>query len=401
MTKKVLSILATLLLLAASVAAQAEGFTPGSYTGCAQGFGGPVEVTVEVSEDTIVSVHVDSHNETLGIGSRAVDELPQQMILAQSADVEAISGASVTSNALAFAVNYALALARGETPGPDPNLVDEPQKTVFDEGWSVQPQLGLVKGHYYREEERFRQGHLGVLEVVADDDGALIYIYFNELCRGNYYNRYYQNVPKRLSDYNFDMGKKKGVAWIQGVISAENQMLAAQSLTTDLDVVSGASNSVLQSLQPLAVKIDARLDEGTTARYYSYAQVLGGGLTGKLEIVVNDGQIERVHYDEIFADSPEEIENESFKAFYRQSKYESVLFDEPSRIGFNVQIDLLNEEVRRTQDLFAIDMLPATSDTGDYANTGFTIRNTAWDNYLSMARILYDEMIADGVLAAR
>ena len=88
MTKKVLSILAALLLLAASVAAQAEGFTPGSYTGCAQGFGGPVEVTVEVSEDAIVSIHVGNHNETLGIGSRAVDELPQQMILAQSADVE-------------------------------------------------------------------------------------------------------------------------------------------------------------------------------------------------------------------------------------------------------------------------------------------------------------------------
>ena len=66
-----------------------------------------------------------------------------------------------------------------------------------------------------------------------------------------------------------------------------------------------------------------------------------------------------------------------------------------------MQFDLLNELVRETQDLFDIHTLPATSDTGDYANTGFTIRNTAWDNYLRMAQIVYDEMIKDGVIAAK
>ncbi len=381
--------------------AQAATYTPGTYAGAAMGYGGAIELDVEVSEDAILSVHVKSNNETLGIGSRAVDALPAAMVEAQSAQVDLVSGATVSSKAMMFAADYALALARGEKPAADPKLVEEKPKTIYEEGWSVQPTLGLTKGHYFREEELFRQGHLGVLEVVTNDAGEFVYIYFNELCRGNYYNRYYQNVPKRMSDYNFDMGKKKGAAWIQGIISAEQQMLANQSLTADVEVVSGASNSVVQSLVPLAKKIDARLSEGTDQMYYSYAEALGGGLTGKIEVVVQDGKIIRVHYDEIFADTEDEIENEKFKKFYRQSKYESVLFDEPSRIGFNVQIDLLNELVQQTQDLFDIHTLPATSDTGDYANTGFTIRNTAWDNYLRMAQIVYDEMIADGVIAAK
>lgn len=394
-------VLCLILLCTLALGAHAQSYSAGKYTGAAMGYGGAIEIEIEVSQDAILSVHVNSNNETLGIGSRAIDTLPGEMVAQQTADVDALSGATVTSKAMTFAANYALALARGEQPEADPALAEEKPKTVFEEGWSVQPQLGLLKGNYFREEELFRQGHLGVLEVVTNDAGELIHVYFNELCRGNYYNRYYQNVPKRMSDYNFTMGVKKGAGWIQGVISAEQQILANQSLTAEVDTVSGASNSVLQSLMPLAAKIDARLAEGTKAKYYSYAEVLGGGLTGKIEVVVEDGLITRVHYDEIFADTPEEIENEAFKNLYRQSKYESVTFDEPSRIGFNVQIDLLNELVKETQDLFDIHTLPATSDTGDYANTGFTIRNTAWDNYLRMAQIVYDEMIKDGVIAAK
>lgn len=402
MQKKIWAlVLVCALLCSAACTVLAEGYTAGKYTGTAMGFGGPIEVEVEVSADSILSVRVSSDNETLGIGSRATSELPAIMVEAQSADVDALAGATVTSKAMTFAVNYALALARGEQPAADPALAVEPAKTVYEEGWSVQPKLGMLKGNYFREEERFRQGHLGVLEVVTNDEGEIIHVYFNEICRGNYYSRYYQNIPKRMSDYNFDMGQKKGAAWIQGIIYAEQQVLESQSLTDPIDTVAGASNSVDQSFAPLAAKIGARLADGTTMKYYSYAEDIGGGLTGKIEIVVEDGKIINVHYDEIFADTPEEIENEKFKQFYRQSKYESIRFEEPSRIGFNVQFDLLNELVKETQDLFDIHTLPATSDTGDYANTGFTIRNTAWDNYLRMAQIVYDEMIADGVIAAK
>ncbi|MGL4785869.1 MAG: FMN-binding protein, partial [Cetobacterium sp.] len=120
--------------------------------------------------------------------------------------------------------------------------------------WTVQPKEGVVKGDYYKIEERFRQGHLGTLEVVKNN-GKLVHVEFNELTRPNYYNRFYQNVSKRLSPYNFSMAEKSGVAWIEGVLVAENQMIKEQRLTGTFDMVAGASNSIQQSMVPLAEKL--------------------------------------------------------------------------------------------------------------------------------------------------
>lgn len=271
------------------------------------------------------------------------------------------------------------------------------QYEMTDLEWSAQPKLGLIKGDYYRVEERFRQGHLGVLEVVKSGD-ELVHVEFNEMTRPNYYNRYYQNVSKRWSAYNFTMGEAKGAAWIQGVLKAEQQMLEEQRLTGEFDTVSGASNSVLQSMVPLAEKLAPSVEQPSNAKYYSLAEDLGGGLTGRLKVVVEDGKITDLHYDEIFADSPDEIEEPKLKQFYRQSKYESVDYDEPSRIGFNVQMDELKAKVIETQDMLDLTGLPAIEDSGDYGKSGYTTRNTAWDNYLKLAEQLLNEMKADGVL---
>lgn len=281
-----------------------------------------------------------------------------------------------------------------ETSGPD-TKVEEEEKEVLS--WSVQPTLGIVKGEYYRVEERFRQGHLGVLEVVKQGD-ELVHVAFNEMTRPNYYNRFYQNVPKRMSEYNFDMGEKKGAAWMQSVELVEKQMLEEQRLTGEFDVVSGASNSIHQSMIPLAEKLVPLLDAPSEEKFYSIAEVLGGGLTGRLVVILKDGIISSVHYDEIFADEKDEIEDPAQKKYYRLSKYESVLYDEPSRIGFNVQMDALNEKVQNTQDLLDISELPSVDTTGNYASSGFTIRNEAWDNYLSLAEKLLQEIQKDGFL---
>lgn len=263
--------------------------------------------------------------------------------------------------------------------------------------WSATPELGIIKGDYYREEERFRQGHLGILEVIKNED-KIVKVEFNENTRPNYYLRLYQDVPKRFSEYNFSMGEKKGAAWIQGVLAAENQMVEEQRLSGEFDTVSGASNSVNQAMIPLAKKIEDRMVNGTNQKYYSIAEDLGKGLTGQLKVIVEDGKIISCRYDEIFADSPDKIEDPKLKKFYRTSKYESVQYDEPSRIGFNVQMDALNEKVVKTQDMLDLEGLPSIEATGDYGKTGYTERNTAWDNYLKLAEKLLAEMKADSVL---
>lgn len=261
--------------------------------------------------------------------------------------------------------------------------------------WSIQPQLGIIKGDYYRIEERFRQGHLGVLEIIKNED-MIVKVEFNELTRPNYYHRYFQNVPKRMSEYNFSMGAKKGAAWIQSVVLVEKQMLEEQRLVGEFDVIAGASNSINQAMLPLAEKLTEEMNTPSDQKFYSIAEKFEGGLTGYLKVVVEDKQIVSVKYDEIFADSPDEISDESLKKYYRQSKYESVEYEEPSRIGFNVQMDALNEQVVLTQDMLDISELPAIGDTGNYAASGYTTRNPAWDRYLMLAEKVLTEMITDG-----
>lgn len=279
----------------------------------------------------------------------------------------------------------------------DANTQASPAIVQTDLEWDAQPTLGIVKGDYYKEEERFRQGHLGVLEVVQND-GKIVEVEFNESTRPNYYKRYYQDVPKRYSEYNFDMGAAKGAAWIQSVVAVEKQMIDEQRLVGEFDVVSGASNSIEQAMVPLAEKVNAKLGSPTGAKYYAIAEDLGGGLTGKLKVIVENGKIVECRYDEIFANSPDQIEDEKLKKHYRVSKYESVEYHEPSRIGFNVQMDELNKKVIETQNLLDITGLPATEATGDYKSSGYTERNTAWDNYLKLAEKLSNEMKKDGVL---
>lgn len=195
------------------------------------------------------------------------------------------------------------------TEGTDVNTPSNEEAEAEVLEWSVQPELGLIKGDYYRVEERFRQGHLGVLEIVKNEDD-IVHVEFNEMTRPNYYTRYFQNVTKRMSEYNFSMGAKKGAAWIQSVLLVEKQMKEEQRVSGEFDVVSGASNSINQSMLPLALKLEPMLNESSGQKYYSIAEELDGGLTGSLKVVLEDGKITSVRYDEIFADSKEAIENE-------------------------------------------------------------------------------------------
>ena len=83
----------------------------GEYVGEADGMGGKVRVKVGVQDGKIVSVDVVEQNETVGIGDQAVNQLPAKILEAQSADVDGVTGATVTSNAIKEAVKDALAQA--------------------------------------------------------------------------------------------------------------------------------------------------------------------------------------------------------------------------------------------------------------------------------------------------
>nr|WP_314987272.1 flavocytochrome c [uncultured Stomatobaculum sp.] len=77
-------------------------------TASAQGMNGPVEVEVIATPEKICSVKVLSHTETEGIGSVAVAELPEKIFKNQSYEIDAVSGATLTSKAIHDAVKAAL-----------------------------------------------------------------------------------------------------------------------------------------------------------------------------------------------------------------------------------------------------------------------------------------------------
>lgn len=95
-------------------APKAEGdnlFIPGTYTGSSTGFGGEVDVTVTVSEKSIDDVQIEGSHETENIGTFAVEMLDDRILEAQSPNVDALTGATVTSNAIFRALNDALVAA--------------------------------------------------------------------------------------------------------------------------------------------------------------------------------------------------------------------------------------------------------------------------------------------------
>ena len=113
---KKLTVLFLVLALMLSVCAAAEGDRVTS-TGVGQGIDGDVVVQVEADASTIYSVEVTGQNETEGIGTVAVEQLPGAIVGANSIAVDGIAGATVTSNAIKDAVRQALADA-GIDPAP-------------------------------------------------------------------------------------------------------------------------------------------------------------------------------------------------------------------------------------------------------------------------------------------
>ena len=84
-------------------------YADGTYTASGKGIGGDVPVTVTVEGGKIASVEVGENSETQGIGSKAIEQLPDEIVAANGTDgVDAVAGATVTSTAIFDAVNEAL-----------------------------------------------------------------------------------------------------------------------------------------------------------------------------------------------------------------------------------------------------------------------------------------------------
>lgn len=83
-------------------------YTPGTYVGSAQGFGGEVVATVTVGSAGVESVDLTGAGETPAIGGAALEQLGAAFVEANSSKVDAVAGATISSNAAMEAVQQAL-----------------------------------------------------------------------------------------------------------------------------------------------------------------------------------------------------------------------------------------------------------------------------------------------------
>ena len=129
-TKLTLAALMSISVMACGTADQQTSgsavFKAGTYEAQADGFGGssaPIHLTVTVSDEKIESIDYTADGETPTVGGAALPKLVENVIAAQSPNIDGVSGATITSTGFFTALNDALTQA-----GADPSKL-EPKDT--------------------------------------------------------------------------------------------------------------------------------------------------------------------------------------------------------------------------------------------------------------------------------
>ena len=160
--KAVAGLMAMGLVLGAGSICASGAYLPGTYSAEAMGMG-QIVVEVTVDENSITDVTLNLDGETPDIGQAAGDTLTAAILEAQSGDIEGVSGATITSEAVKGAVEECLKLAEG---GETAEEADEEAGTEEDgEEYALEP------GTYEVEAYGFFVGVSDKLLVTIDEDG--------------------------------------------------------------------------------------------------------------------------------------------------------------------------------------------------------------------------------------
>lgn len=111
-------------------------YTPGTYTGEANGYGGKVSVTITVDASSITDVTIEGADETPTIGGAALEELAGQLKEAQSWEIDGVTGATMTSTAVKTATQSALNQAMGKEDSSEKAALTDGVYSVKSTGYS-------------------------------------------------------------------------------------------------------------------------------------------------------------------------------------------------------------------------------------------------------------------------
>lgn len=171
----------------------------GTYEGKSQGFGGEVKVSVTVEGGAIKDIAIVEHNESKGVSDFIIEGMPQRIIDAQSYEVDLISGATFTANAIKYAVKDALvdAGASDDMFTEVPEVVKKDQELTTDVVVVGSGLAGISAAMEAREAGANvivveKLGRVGGNSVVS---GGIVY------ATGSPINGEYDNNPEDMVEY--------------------------------------------------------------------------------------------------------------------------------------------------------------------------------------------------------
>lgn len=139
-------------------------FKAGTYTGSSDGKNGPIEVEVTFSDHKIESVKVITFNETEGVSDASVENIPADIVKNQSLKIDAISGATVTSDAILAAVADCVKQA-----GADPETLNtEVIKEVSTEVAELTADVVVIGGGASGISASLRADELGLNTILLE-----------------------------------------------------------------------------------------------------------------------------------------------------------------------------------------------------------------------------------------
>ena len=253
-------------------------YIPGTYEGTARGYGGDITVVITVDDSTITDVQITGDQETPGVGSHAVEQMPAQILEAQSAQVDGVSGCTYSSDAIKEAAQQAINQALGQTASQTGQLSME-DGTYTAQAVSYAEVNGLAT-----------EGQLTMSVTIADNEITDI----------------------SVDDYT-DTDIIGGMAF---PILAE-EVIASQSLA--VDTISGAtasSNAFLSALNDCVKQAggdtsilsarEVEMPEAQSAQYDTQILIIGAGmagLTAAIEAAQEGAQVLLLEKNEVLSSS--------------------------------------------------------------------------------------------------
>ena len=135
-------------------------YTPGTYSASAAGISSDVTVTMTFDETSIIEIIVDTAGETESIGGAAAEELTRQLLEGQSAEIDGVAGATITTDAVRKAAARCIAQAKG--------VEEDVLEAALEEDAQMAVRPGRGEG-FPQDHGSFRSGAQAIAPAQAPD----------------------------------------------------------------------------------------------------------------------------------------------------------------------------------------------------------------------------------------